>query len=58
MHCFQYNFCLNIFLEESKGENKHREMQLQLQKKIQQKNEGKERKRKVQVCLVFFICKF
>ncbi|CAH1116986.1 unnamed protein product [Phaedon cochleariae] len=31
-----------------KGGNKHREMQLQLQKKIQQKNESKERKRKMQ----------
>ncbi|KAH1007247.1 uncharacterized protein LOC109536289 [Dendroctonus ponderosae] len=31
-----------------KGVNKHREMQLQLQKKIQQRNEGKERKRKLQ----------
>nr|XP_023012220.1 DNA-binding protein RFX7 [Leptinotarsa decemlineata] len=29
--------------------SKHREMQLQLQRKIQQKNEGKERKRKMQV---------
>uniref|UniRef100_V5IAH2 DNA-binding protein n=1 Tax=Anoplophora glabripennis TaxID=217634 RepID=V5IAH2_ANOGL len=31
-----------------KSGNKHREMQLQLQRKIQQKNEGKERKRKLQ----------
>ncbi|KAJ8925595.1 hypothetical protein NQ315_009435 [Exocentrus adspersus] len=30
-----------------KSGNKHREMQLQLQRKIQQKNEGKERKRKL-----------
>lgn len=42
-------YLLPIFLEENKGENKHREMQLQLQKKIQQKHEGKERKRKAQV---------
>lgn len=30
-----------------KNNNKHREMQIQLQKKIQQRNEGKERKRKI-----------
>lgn len=38
-------------IEEGSGKNvsKHREMQLQLQKKIQQRSEGKERKRKAQV---------
>lgn len=39
-----------------KGGTKHREMQLQLQKKIQQKNEVKERKRKMQVNVYFFNC--
>ncbi|CAH1125455.1 unnamed protein product [Ceutorhynchus assimilis] len=34
----------------SKSLHKHREMQLQLQKKIQQRSEGKERKRKIQTC--------
>ncbi|KAL1512847.1 hypothetical protein ABEB36_002364 [Hypothenemus hampei] len=36
----------------NKGLNKHREMQLQLQKKIQQRNEGKDRKRKNQASKV------
>ena len=41
-------FCLGEVCG-AKGGTKHREMQLQLQKKIQQKNEVKERKRKMQV---------
>lgn len=34
------------------GSSKHREMQLQLQKKLQQKNDvNRDHKRKIQVCL-------
>lgn len=42
----------------NKNINKHRETQLQLQKKIQQKYEGKERKRKIQVIIHFFLLCF